>query len=180
MSNQGGRPLKFKSVEDLQKRIDHYFAMCDPHMEEVTEWVEARNKDGTLLKDEHGLNYLVEVTHKIMTPEEKYSITGLALALDTTRRTLLDYEAGNYDSDDLKEDDLELQFSHTIKRAKARIEHEVQKGLNTNAPTGTIFNLKNNFDSWKDKTEQDITSGGDKINPYQGLNEDQLRKLAGK
>ena len=30
-------------------------------------------------------------------------------------------------------------------------------------PAGAIFNLKNNF-GWKDKTETDITSGGEKLN----------------
>jgi hypothetical protein len=141
MSNSVGRPLKFETVEELQKRIDEYFAECDPHVIETTEWVEARAKDGKLLKDEHGLNYLVEVTHKKKTDQIPYMITGLALALDTTRETLLDYE----DKD---------EYSDTIKKAKLKCESFNEKKLYDPNPTGTIFNLKNNY-GWKDKTEVD-------------------------
>lgn len=96
-----GRPLKFESVEELQNKIDMYFAECD--------------KDN-----------------------RPYTISGLACALDTTRRTLLDYED--------KED-----YSHTIKRAKAKIEEFNERMLySKDVPTtGVIFNLKNNY-GWKD------------------------------
>jgi hypothetical protein len=143
----GGRPLKFKSVKELQEKIDAYFADCDPHMEEVTEWVQARDSKGQLKKDENGLNYLVEVTHKVMTEQKPYTITGLALALDTSRETLLDYEE-------------KQEFSDTIKKAKDRCHNYVENSLLTSNPTGAIFNLKNNY-GWKDKTEQDITTGGE-------------------
>lgn len=143
----GGRPLKFKSVKELQEKIDAYFAACDPHVIDTHEWVEARDSKGNLKKDKNGLNYLVEVFHKVKTPQVDYTITDLALALDTTRRTLLDYE---------QRDD---EFSHTIKRAKQKIEAYWEKKLASPSPTGTIFNLKNNFE-WKDKTEQDVTLEG--------------------
>ena len=159
-----GRPRKFKSVTELQRLIDDYFAGCDPHMEEVTEWVQARGKDGKLLKDENGLNYLVEVTHKVMTKQQPYTITGLALALGTTRETLIDYENGNRDNkpdDENFDEDVEL-FSDTIKKAKLRCEQFNEAQLFSTSPAGTIFNLKNNY-GWKDKTETDLTSGGKKI-----------------
>jgi hypothetical protein len=35
----GGRPLKFKSVEELHEKIEAYFADCDPHPEEVKRYV---------------------------------------------------------------------------------------------------------------------------------------------
>jgi len=146
MTHPGGRPLKFESVEELQKKIDDYFNSCDPHMEETTEWVEARGKDGTLKKDENGLNYLVEVTHKTKTKQIPYTITGLALALRTSRKVLVEYE----DKD---------EFSNTIKEAKNKCEHFVEQMLFTNSPTGPIFNLKNNY-SWKDKTETDMNLDG--------------------
>ncbi len=104
-----GRPLKFKTVKELQKKIDEYFATCD----------------------EKGKPYI---------------ITGLAYHLDTTRRTLLDYE----DRD---------EFSHTIKRAKTKIEAYTEEQLYTpKIANGVAFNLKNNF-GWRDKTEveQNIT-----------------------
>lgn len=155
----GGRPLKFTSAEELQKKVDAYFADCDPHMVEMTEWVEARDKKGALLKDKNGLNYLVEVTHKVMTKQIPYTITGLALALDTSRETLLDYQ------------DKE-EFSDTIKKAKIKCQNYVEKSLLTNNPAGAIFNLKNNY-GWKDKTETDLTTDGERI----GLSAEQAEQL---
>jgi len=101
-----GRPLKFETVEELQRMIDSYF-------------------DNT--------------------PEDEWTITGLALALDTYRQTLINYEG--------KED-----FMDTIKKAKQIVENGYEKDLKKHGRTGTIFALKN-FD-WKDKTETDITSAG--------------------
>jgi hypothetical protein len=83
--------------------------------------------------------------------EEPPMITEMCVFLDTTRETLLDYQS--------KEG-----FSDTIKRAKTRCEAAVEKGIllgKMNATAG-IFNLKNNY-GWKDKTEQDITTGGEKL-----------------
>lgn len=145
----GGRPLKFQSVEELQKKIDEYFYNCDSHVIDTTEWVEARDYKGKLKKDENGLNYLVEVTHKVYTEQIPYTVTGLALALGTNRSTLVNYETRD-------------EFFDTIKRAKTKIEDFAEQRLFGNNPTGTIFNLKNNY-GWKDKTETDITTGGEKI-----------------
>lgn len=164
----GGRPLKFQKAEELQERIDAYFADCDPHMEEVSEWVEAREKDGKLKKDEHGLNYLVEVKHKVMTKQIPYTITGLALFLDTSRQTLLEYE-GEVEG----RDDKDPKFADTLKAAKEKCESFAEELLYT-APnvTGPIFNLKNNY-GWRDKTEADITSDGERI----GLSDEQIEQL---
>lgn len=162
----GGRPLKFKSLKELQEKIEAYFADCDPHMEEVTEWVDARDKSGQLLKDENGLNYLVEVTHRIKTKQLPYTITGLALALNTTRETLLDYEGKD-------------EYSDTIKAAKTKIENFNEQMLFGPSPTGTIFNLKNNY-GWKDKSEQEISNPDGSLSPYNALTAEELRKLAGK
>ena len=77
------------------------------------------------------------------------TITGLAVYLDTTRRTLLDYETEYGD-----------EFSHAIKRAKARVEAGVEQMLfiGKNA-AGPIFNLKNNF-GWKDQSQVDQNVSG--------------------
>jgi hypothetical protein len=168
MAHPGGRPLKFQSIDELQEKIDAYFYSCDPHVEEVTEWVEARDSSGNLRKDKNGLNFLVEVTHKVKTQQIDYTISDLALALDTTRRTLLDYE---------KRDD---EFSHTIKKAKQRVEAYWERKLANPSPTGTIFNLKNNFQDWKDKSESEITNPDGSLNPMNALTAEELRKLAGK
>lgn len=113
-----GRPLKFKSVKELQDKIDKYF------------------------ND---------------TPIEEWTITGLALALDTYRSVLCDFE----NRDDRKE------FSYTIKKAKQMVEHSYEIDLKKSGRAGTIFALKN-FD-WKDKQETDVTTNGQPIQIYGGL-----------
>lgn len=100
-----GRPLNFKSVEELQQKIDNYFNSCDEENEPIT-------------------------------------ITGLALALDTTRETLCDYEEKD-------------EFSDTVKRAKLRVHNAYEKRLVRRGNSGDIFALKN-F-GWKDKSEVDNT-----------------------
>lgn len=70
------------------------------------------------------------------------SITGLALHLDTTRETLMDYQ---------KRDG----FSDAIKRAKLRIENYYEEHLLVGKPTGPIFALKN-F-GWKDSQQHEMT-----------------------
>lgn len=77
-----------------------------------------------------------------------YSITGLALALDTCRQTLLNYEE-------------KPEFVDAIKRAKLRVENYYEERLPFANATGPIFALKN-FD-WKDS--QDHTIGSDPNKP---------------
>lgn len=98
-----GRPLKFKSVEELQEKIDAYFASCDEENEPIT-------------------------------------ITGLALALNTSRETLSNYE----DKD---------EFFDTIKMAKLRVENAYEKRLVRRGNGGDVFALKN-F-GWKDTKDID-------------------------
>lgn len=134
----------FESAKELQEKIDAYFADCDPHMEEKEEWVYARDKDGSLLKDEYGLNYLVPVKHKVLTEQKPYTITSLAVWLGTSRQALLDYE-GRKD------------YLDTIKAAKARCEAFAADKLYSGGNVqGVIFSLKNNY-NWKDKTEVEGT-----------------------
>jgi len=80
-----------------------------------------------------------------VTPKEEWTITGLALALDTCRQTLLNYETKD-------------NFLDTIKKAKLRVENGYEIDLKKHGRSGTIFALKN-FD-WKDQTQTDITSDG--------------------
>ena len=119
--NLGGRPLKFQSVEELEVKIEEYFNSC---YEERIEPL--------------GIKRMVKVKHP--------TVTGLAVALDTDRQTLLNYEE-------------RPEYFDTIKRAKSRIEAELEQLMldptNRNA-TGAIFNAKNNF-GWKDKQEIDFT-----------------------
>lgn len=104
MENNTGRPLKFKTVSELEEKIAKYF----------------------------------EETKK-----EEWTITGLAIALDTSRETLCNYEK--------KE-----AYFDTIKKAKDMVEYSYELDLKKSGRTGTIFALKN-F-NWKDKIEQEHTN----------------------
>lgn len=79
--------------------------------------------------------------------EKVVSVTGLALYLDTSRETLLDYQE-------------KPEFSDAIKKAKLRCENWVEEGALSNKvnATSAIFNLKNNF-GWKDKQEMEHSGG---------------------
>lgn len=122
-----GRPLKFQSVEELQKKINEYFERCDKNTKQFV------TKDGEL----------IEVPDPI-----PYTISGLAYHLDTSRRTLIDYE---------ERDD---EYSHTIRKAKDRCEAFAEESLwKPKIATGIIFNLQNNY-GWKQKQEIDNNLSG--------------------
>jgi hypothetical protein len=104
-TEKGGRPLKFKTVEELTDQIEKYFSE---------------------------------------TPKEEWTVTGLAIALDTFRSVLIDYGNGLHDTED-------KEYSYTIKKAKHMVEHSYEVDLKKHGRSGTIFALKN-FD-WKDKNE---------------------------
>lgn len=137
----GGRPLKFATPEIMQEKIDAYFNLCC-------------NPDGTLRLNENG--------HIIKPP----SITGLALALDTYRDLLCNYEERD-------------EFHDTIKKAKQRVENFYEERLMHGSPAGPIFALKN-FD-WTDTQ----THAGDPKKPLQvemgaGLIADAILRIANK
>jgi len=137
-----GRPRKFATVEELERLINEYFESC---YEEV--WKEGRDKKTKKTKWEPVLDRHGNIQKRLA---QRPCITGLAVALDTTRRTLLDYEEGKYDTEDNK-------YSHTIKKAKALCEHYAEQGtINGEIPPGAgIFILKNY--GWTDKQEHEIT-----------------------
>lgn len=139
--NKGGRPLKFKSIEELQNKIKEYFESC---------WTQKIDMFGNpvFIKDEKGK----KSEKAVMVQFKPYTITGLAVFLETTRDTLMDYQG-------------KKQFSDTIKRAKEMCHaySEEQLFLARNA-TGAIFNLKNNY-KWTDEQKIDHTSLGESIAP---------------
>lgn len=92
------------------------------------------------------------------TPKEEWTITGLALALDTSRETLCEYQERK-------------EFVDTVKKAKEMVEHSYELDLKKYGRSGTIFALKN-FD-WKDKTEQDITSKGERLAGFEYVRPEQ-------
>lgn len=92
-----------------------------------------------------------------------YTMSGLALALDMDRRSLLNYSKND-------------EFFLTIKKARNKVETYVEERLFYPNATGVIFNLKNNF-NWEDK--QELNHSGNINNPYANLSEKELRKLVG-
>ena len=109
-----GRPLKFKTDEELTLKIEKYF-------------------NETKIED--------------------WTITGLALALDTSRQTLLEYQG--------EVEGRKAKFADTIKKAKTMVEYSYELDLKRHGRSGSIFALKN-F-NWTDKNETDLTSGGKPI-----------------
>jgi hypothetical protein len=83
---------------------------------------------------------------------EPYTITGLAMALDTFMDVLDDYQAGIYDDVDI--------FSKSIKAAKLKVanycENNTTKGKI--APAVGIFLMKNH--GFTDKSEIDLKHSG--------------------
>lgn len=74
------------------------------------------------------------------TPMERWTITGLAIALDTDRSILCNYEQRD-------------EFSNTIKRAKRKIEHAYEMHGMEHRSAFDIFRMKNM--GWQDKSEVD-------------------------
>lgn len=84
-------------------------------------------------------NYFEDCKEKLL----PLTITGLAIALGTSRQTLMNYENRE-------------EYFDTIKRAKTIVENFAEIRLFGDAsPTGAIFALKN-F-GWKDKSEVENT-----------------------
>ena len=120
-----GRPRKFETVEEMQVAIDAYFDAC------AARTIEVVTRKGDLIT--------------IKRPEP-YTVTGLALALDLCRQSLLNYEG-------------DPEFVDTIKKAKERIHHDLERRAydGEGSTAGVIFGLKNNY-HWKDS--QEITHPG--------------------
>ena len=112
------RPLKYKTVDELQAAIDQYFEDCKgkPLLDD----------DGNAVTDKHGNPIIVDV--------KPPTVTGLALALGfTTRKSLLDYQG-------------KKEFVNTITRAKARCEEYAESRLyDRDGSNGAQFSLKYNF-----------------------------------
>jgi hypothetical protein len=72
------------------------------------------------------------------TKKDEWTITGLAIHLETSRETLLNYQ------------DRE-EFFDTIKRAKDMVEHSYEIDLKKKGHAGSIFALKNM--NWTDRQE---------------------------
>lgn len=146
--NKGGRPAFYKTPEELQEKIDEYF--------------EVQCADEIMLDSNNAT--IVDVKGRPVIHYNPPTLSGLALFLGFVDRcSLYDYrdrkcEKKTEETDCMHEKRLEItqEFSHTIKKALARIEDYAEKQLHIGNSTGAIFWLKNR--GWKDKTEVE-TSG---------------------
>lgn len=91
----------------------------------------------------------------------EWTITWLALALDTSRKTLCEYEWND-------------EFSNTIKKAKEMVENSYEIDLKKKGNTWTIFALKN-F-GWIDKIENENKNTN--YDATESITEDQAKKIA--
>lgn len=129
----GGRPLLFTDLKKLEQKINRYFRSC---------WHQKIDMWGNPIysKDKKGK----KTDKKVMVQFKPYTVAGLAVYLDCSEETLLNYE---------KEKNSRKEFFGTIKRAKDIIYSYKQEFLYSGKnPTGAIFDLKNNY-GWKDKVE---------------------------
>ena len=84
------------------------------------------------------------------TPKDEWTITWLAIALDTSRTTLIDYE-NMWINWRISE-----EFTNTIKKAKDIVENWYEIDLKKKGNTWTIFALKNFW--WEDKKTTENTT----------------------
>jgi len=103
--NPVGRPLAFKSVKELQDKIDEYFAYCD-------------NRIKSVFVKELGDN--ISVAHPA-----PYTMSGLARALGISRDTLAEYSKKDQFSDTIKaarekvHEDIETRLMETSNQSGA-------------------------------------------------------------
>lgn len=85
----------------------------------------------------------------------KWTLAGLAEYLDIDRQTLYNYKERN-------------EYFDILKKATEKVEARYEERLvYENSPTGVIFALKNM--GWKDQSQTDITSGGEKLSGFNYL-----------
>jgi len=122
VGNRGGeKNLKFPSVEELKTKIDAFFDSC----------------------------YEVDAETGKKVQVEPFTITGLALALDTSREVLMNIQDGTSEG-------YTKEHRDAIVRAKLKCHNYAEKQMFTaKSANGAIFALKNY--GWKDKTETEIT-----------------------
>ena len=156
-----GRPMKFQKLDELRAMILAYFEECAPHWVDKEMYIDKKDKSGKpVIKN--GVMVQDRVVKKVQTQQKPLTITGLAVALGTTRETLLDYEKTYSEK--------YQDFSDTIKDAKEQIKEYAEMSLFGSNATGPIFNLKNNWGFTDEyKTEN--------INKEVVINADQAEQL---
>lgn len=139
-TNPVGRPLKFKTVEELDNAIQAYFDACDPHV--VHYQAEAGRKEN---------GETIWETRTRYSEQKPYTMTGLARALSIDRGTLLNYSK-------------KAEFFSTVEAARQRCAEYAESQLFGPYANGAKFALTNNYSSegaeWSDKKAVDHTTKG--------------------
>lgn len=136
MAHAGGRPPKYKNVEEIEDKIEQYFKSCE----------------GEPLRDADGNPMLDKWQNPIMINQKPPTITGLALALGfASRQALLNYQA-------------KKEFNDTITRAKSRVEEYAESRLfDRDGSNGAQFSLRNNFKGWNETEEKRLANEREKL-----------------
>lgn len=144
-----GRPMKFQNIDELRAMILEYFKNAAPHWEEQAEYIDRRDSKSGKIIIENGKVVQDKVVRKVKTKQKPLTVTGLAVALGTSRDVLLDYETTYSEK--------YPEFSNTIKEAKEQIKAYAEESLFGTNTAGVIFSLKNNW-GFKDKYETENTN----------------------
>jgi len=144
--NLGGRPMKFTDPDDVQREIDNYFALCDPHIEEKL--VDNGRKTGA------GKTIFEKVD--VMTEQKPYLVSGLAVHLGTNRNTLFLYRKPSHYPADF-DPEIRDRLIDSIEGAFAKIEEWMEAQLYLGNPNGAKFALSNNY-KWVEKAVTDDKS----------------------
>lgn len=130
------RPLKYKTVEELQAAIDAYFEDCQgkPLLDD----------SGGVVTDKYGVPIIVGA--------HPPTVTGLAYALGfSSRKALLDYQGRK-------------AFCNTITRAKLYIESYTEQRLfDRDGINGAKFSLEHNFRWRSDNPSEDTLARAEKV-----------------
>ena len=113
-----GRKPTFTSAEEMQEKIDAYFASCEPEL--------LRDGDGTPMLNKNG--------EPVYVGGRPMTIQGLSLALGfTSRQSLLNYKA-------------KREFVDTVTRARLRVEqYAAERLFDRDAQRGAQFTLAYGF-----------------------------------
>jgi hypothetical protein len=143
-----GRTPKYKTVEELQIKIDNYF-------NQICGVFPLKDESGKIVFDKKG---------KPVLDVKPPTVCGLAYNLGfASRQSIYDMEKTD-------------KFSYTIKRALLQCEQFAEEQLYGSRPVGAIFALKNR--GWKDKSEVDFNSKNVNLNiDYSALTEEEAKEL---
>lgn len=119
-----GRPFAIKSREDLQEKIDKYFADCESKPIVI---------DGKIMLDKNGF--------PVYDGGRPLTMSGLAYSLGIDRTTLINYG---------KSED----YGDIVSRAKNRVEQYMEERLfDKDGANGAKFALSNNYSGWADRQD---------------------------